>query len=115
MSGSVSSASGTGPSVLAFVPAWLRRTERFYDLTGALTYLTVVVIALDGEQRRDAATPDGQHHGAACRGRPHHPTSWRNDWDMETPGAFLARPMAGHGHAPPRGGRGLCDGRYRST
>ena len=30
----------------AFVPAYLRRTERFYDLTGSLTYLTVVVIAL---------------------------------------------------------------------
>lgn len=31
---------------VAFVPAYLRRTERFYDLTGSLTYLTVVVIAL---------------------------------------------------------------------
>lgn len=31
---------------LAWVPASLLRTERFYDLTGTLSYLTVVVIAL---------------------------------------------------------------------
>lgn len=31
---------------LAFVPAWLQRTERFYDLTGSLTYLSVVGLAL---------------------------------------------------------------------
>jgi steroid 5-alpha reductase family enzyme len=31
---------------LAFVPAYLTRSERFYDLTGTLTYLTVVVVAL---------------------------------------------------------------------
>ena len=31
---------------VAFVPAYLLRTERFYDLTGTLTYLTVVVVAL---------------------------------------------------------------------
>lgn len=27
---------------IAFVPAYLKRTERFYDLVGSLSYLTVV-------------------------------------------------------------------------
>lgn len=40
---------------VAFVPAWLRRTERFYDLTGTLTYLTVVVIALVAGSRSSVA------------------------------------------------------------
>jgi steroid 5-alpha reductase family enzyme len=31
---------------LAFVPAAVMRTEHFYDLTGSLTYLTVVALAL---------------------------------------------------------------------
>lgn len=31
---------------LAFLPAWLRQTESFYDLTGGLTYITVVVTSL---------------------------------------------------------------------
>lgn len=35
-----------GVNWVAFVPAYLGRTERFYDLTGTLTYLTVVVLAL---------------------------------------------------------------------
>ena len=30
----------------AFVPAYLRQTERFFDLTGSLTYITVAVVAL---------------------------------------------------------------------
>lgn len=30
----------------AFVPAYLTRSERFYDLTGTLTYLTVVAVAV---------------------------------------------------------------------
>jgi len=29
----------------AFVPAWIAHTERYFDLTGSLTYLTVVVVA----------------------------------------------------------------------
>lgn len=33
-------------NVLAFVPAWLQRTEKFYDLTGSATYLSVVALAL---------------------------------------------------------------------
>lgn len=31
---------------VAFVPAWLKRTETFYDVTGGLTYITVTVLAL---------------------------------------------------------------------
>lgn len=31
---------------LAFIPAWLLHTERFYDLAGGLTYLSVVVLIL---------------------------------------------------------------------
>jgi steroid 5-alpha reductase family enzyme len=31
---------------VAFVPAWLARTERFYDLTGSFTYLAVTGVAL---------------------------------------------------------------------
>lgn len=31
---------------LVFLPSFLARTERYYDLTGSLTYLTVVFIAL---------------------------------------------------------------------
>ncbi len=31
---------------LAFIPAYLRQTERFYDLTGSITYLSVVGFAV---------------------------------------------------------------------
>ncbi|MEM6513411.1 MAG: DUF1295 domain-containing protein [Pseudomonadota bacterium] len=31
---------------LAFIPAALKKTEHFYDLTGGLTYITVVVVAV---------------------------------------------------------------------
>ena len=31
---------------LAFVPAYLRQTERFYDLTGTITYVTVATLAV---------------------------------------------------------------------
>ncbi len=31
---------------LAFIPAFLRQTERFYDLTGSVTYIAAVVLAL---------------------------------------------------------------------
>ena len=30
----------------AFLPAFIYRTEKFYDLTGSITYLTVIVVAL---------------------------------------------------------------------
>ncbi len=43
-----------GVQWLAFVPAYLRRTERFYDLVGSLTYLTVTAFAIGGTQSRDA-------------------------------------------------------------
>lgn len=35
-----------GINWLAFIPAFARQTERYYDLTGSLTYLTVVGVAL---------------------------------------------------------------------
>lgn len=31
---------------LAFIPAYLLRTEKFYDLTGSLTYMTIILVAL---------------------------------------------------------------------
>lgn len=31
---------------IAFVPAWAARTERYYDLTGALTYLTLIALGV---------------------------------------------------------------------
>jgi len=31
---------------VAFVPAWLGQTERYYDLTGSLTYLSLIGVAL---------------------------------------------------------------------
>ena len=31
---------------LAFIPAWLLKTESFYDLVGSLTYTLVILIAL---------------------------------------------------------------------
>lgn len=31
---------------IAFIPAWLNRTEKFYDLTGGITYSTVTLLAL---------------------------------------------------------------------
>ncbi len=33
-------------NALAFVPAWAKRSEKFYDLTGSATYLSVVTLAL---------------------------------------------------------------------
>lgn len=31
---------------LAFIPAFIYRTEKFYDLTGSITYLTVITVAV---------------------------------------------------------------------
>ena len=31
---------------LAFIPAYLLQTEKFYDLTGSLTYITVILVSL---------------------------------------------------------------------
>lgn len=38
---------------LAFVPAYLRRTERFYDLVGSLTYLAVTTSAIASTSSND--------------------------------------------------------------
>ena len=39
---------------IAFVPSWLMRTERFFDLTGSLTYLTITAVAIGLTPRLDA-------------------------------------------------------------
>ena len=39
---------------LAFIPANSAKTERFYDLTGSLTYLTVILIAVAFSENLDA-------------------------------------------------------------
>lgn len=39
---------------IAFIPAFLLKTEHFYDLTGGLTYLTVIVFALWQSGTQDA-------------------------------------------------------------
>lgn len=48
-------------NVLAFVPAWIAQTEKYYDLTGSLTYLSVLAAALAGAAaaRRGAASSAG--------------------------------------------------------
>ena len=38
---------------LAFIPAYAFKTERYYDLTGSLTYTSVMVIALLAVHRLD--------------------------------------------------------------
>jgi steroid 5-alpha reductase family enzyme len=38
---------------IAFIPAYLLKTEKFYDLTGSITYLTVVVVSLILSPERD--------------------------------------------------------------
>lgn len=39
---------------LAYIPAYLKQTERFYDLTGSLTYISVITLALLLSQGIDA-------------------------------------------------------------
>jgi len=39
---------------IAFIPAFLGQTEKFYDLTGSLTYLSVVILAVLLSSPRDA-------------------------------------------------------------
>jgi steroid 5-alpha reductase family enzyme len=41
---------------IAFIPAFINKTEKFYDLTGSITYITVVVVALLLNPVRDART-----------------------------------------------------------
>ncbi len=38
---------------VAFVPAYLRQTERFYDLVGSLTYLLVTAVCIAGSRPTD--------------------------------------------------------------
>lgn len=38
---------------LAFVPAYLRQTEKFYDLTGSLTFITTIIVAVALSPARD--------------------------------------------------------------
>lgn len=39
---------------LAFIPAFLRQTEKFYDLTGSITYISVMIIAVLAGPAADA-------------------------------------------------------------
>jgi steroid 5-alpha reductase family enzyme len=39
---------------LAFIPAYLNRTEKFFDLTGSITYITVTLLAVIFTPVRDA-------------------------------------------------------------
>lgn len=39
---------------IAFIPAYLNKTEKFYDLTGSITYLTVMIAAVLLSPVRDA-------------------------------------------------------------
>ena len=41
---------------IAFVPSWIGKTERFYDLMGSCTYLAIVTIGVIWAFRRDALT-----------------------------------------------------------
>jgi len=43
-----------GINWIAFVPAWLGRSEKFYDLTGSLTYLATAAFAFAAGGVRDA-------------------------------------------------------------
>ena len=38
---------------IAFIPAWLKHTEHFYDLAGSLTYVSVIALAVLGAQTQD--------------------------------------------------------------
>ena len=39
---------------LAFIPAYLRQTEKFYDITGSITYISIITLALIYSPRIDA-------------------------------------------------------------
>lgn len=41
---------------IAFIPAYLKQTEKFFDLTGSLTYITVILLAAILSPVRDART-----------------------------------------------------------
>lgn len=66
---------------VAFVPAYLGQTERFYDLTGTLTYLTVVVLALvlGGGGARPVLPPRSSRSGRCVSAASSSPASRRTD------------------------------------
>lgn len=39
---------------LAFIPAYLRQTEKFYDITGSITYISIITLAVIFSPRIDA-------------------------------------------------------------
>ena len=39
---------------LVFIPAYLRQTEKFFDITGSLTYITVILLTLFISNQFDA-------------------------------------------------------------
>ena len=41
---------------LAFIPAYLRQTEKFFDLTGSLTYISVIILAVAFGNAMDVRT-----------------------------------------------------------
>ena len=41
---------------IAFVPAWIRRTEKFYDLVGSVTYLVVIGLCMAVSLERGSAS-----------------------------------------------------------
>ncbi len=42
-----------GINWLAFIPSYIHRTEHYFDLTGSLTHVTLIVVALLGSSRVD--------------------------------------------------------------
>jgi steroid 5-alpha reductase family enzyme len=42
-----------GINWLAFIPSYLKRTEHFFDLTGSITYISLIVVALIGSHDLD--------------------------------------------------------------
>jgi len=42
-----------GINWLAFIPSYVHRTEHYFDLTGSLTHITLIVVALLGSSRVD--------------------------------------------------------------
>lgn len=49
---------------LVFIPAYLRQTEKFFDLTGSLTYISVALLAVLLSPVRDGQFPPPPGPGA---------------------------------------------------
>jgi len=54
-------------NVAAFVPAWHFQTEKYYDLTGSLTYLAVLATAIAGRIVAAADAESNASHGLDAR------------------------------------------------